>query len=95
MSTLAVIAFALSAAFILAIALGDPKRRRAAQQSGEGHSPAQRRLLTFCVLLPGFICIVRGDPSAFLIWLGGCAVMGWITAVAFSRPVAADRGRKG
>lgn len=94
MSAFAVIALALSAGCILIVALGDPKRRRAAQQSGDGHNPAQRRLLTICVLLPGLVCIVRGDPSAFLIWLGGCAVVGWLTAVAFSRPVAADRGRR-
>ncbi|MEJ7933766.1 hypothetical protein WG907_05765 [Sphingobium sp. AN558] len=84
-------ALALSTACILAVALGDPKRRRSARLSGNGHRPAQRRLLTVCALLPGLFCIGHGDPSAFLIWLGGCAVAGWLIAIAFSRAAASCR----
>lgn len=84
MVSLPYVALAVSTAFILWLSLGDPKRRRTERLMGAGHSAAVRRMLTLAVLAPGIACALAGDAAAFLIWLGGCAVIGWIVALILS-----------
>ncbi len=64
-------AAAVSAALILWLCLGDPKRRRALRIAGEGHGTSTRRLIAAAACLPGLACAASGDAAAFLIWLGG------------------------
>ncbi|WP_066701359.1 hypothetical protein [Sphingobium amiense] len=85
MTGLTLIPLALSTAFILWLSLGDPKRRRAEKLASGGHSPALRRALALGAMLPGIAIAACGDAAAFLIWLGGCAVIGWIVALALSQ----------
>lgn len=79
---LALAAVALSGIAILALCLGDPKRRRAAGDNG-GMVPRQRQLLAMLSCLPGLGCALVGDSAAFLMWLGGCALIGWTLATCF------------
>lgn len=85
MAGLPYVAVAVSAALILWLSLGDPKRRRTEKLTGTGHSAAVRRMLALGVLVPGVACALAGDAAAFLIWLGGCAVIGWIVTLALSQ----------
>lgn len=78
-------ALAVSSALILWLSLGDPKRRRAEKLNGPGHGIGKRRLLGIGVLLPGIALAAMGDAAAFLIWLGGCAVVGWGVAMLLSQ----------
>ncbi|MFT3966202.1 MAG: hypothetical protein QM690_09995 [Sphingobium sp.] len=82
LSTLAAIAF--SAILLFLLYRGDPKRRRSARLSGKGQGQTQRRLLAALASVPGIVAIALGDAAAFFIWLGGCAVAGWICTVAGS-----------
>ena len=70
----------VSAAIILLLCLGDPKRRRSLGRSGPAMTVARRRLLGAAACTPGLICALMGDAAAFLIWLGGCALIGWAVA---------------
>lgn len=81
---LALVALALSGVAILALCLGDPKRRRTAGDGG-GMTARQRRLLAALTCLPGLGCALVGDSAAFLMWLGGCALIGWTLTTRFSR----------
>ena len=74
-------AIAFSVAMIVLLCRGDPKRRRAAHLPGEGHARPMRRLLAVAVLAPGLCLAVLGDTAAFLIWLGSCAVAGWLVTL--------------
>lgn len=79
----------LSTFAILALCLGDPKRRRASG-SGQGSMAARQRwLLVAITCIPGLACAILGDAAAFLMWLGGCALIGWSLALIF-RPRVAD-----
>lgn len=80
MFSLALIAFVLSAVPIVMLCVGDPKRRRAIGGKGSGMASGQRRLLVAVACIPGAICALLGDAAAFLMWLGGCALVGWILA---------------
>ncbi|MFA7601644.1 MAG: hypothetical protein WCY29_01440 [Novosphingobium sp.] len=82
---LALIALVLSAISILALCAGDPKRRRTAGDMSGGMTPARRRSLAAVSCIPGLVCALLGDAAAFLMWLGGCALVGWACA-AFFRP---------
>ncbi|MET0363630.1 MAG: hypothetical protein ABW169_03155 [Sphingobium sp.] len=84
MSLFTLAAITVSSILLLLLYRGDPKRRRSARLPGKGQSQTHRRLLTAAALVPGLICIARGDAAAFLLWLGGCAVMGWIFTVTLS-----------
>jgi hypothetical protein len=77
------IAITLSAMPILALCLGDPKRRRALGHKSPGMAPGRRRLLAATACLPGLVCALLGDAAAFLMWLGGCALLGWGVAAYF------------
>lgn len=78
-------AIAFSTVMILLLSRGDPKRRRTARLPGAGHSRVTRRLLTGAVILPGLYLAVRGDSAAFLIWLGSCAIAGWLVTLSAAR----------
>jgi len=89
MFLLATIALALSTISILALCAGDPKRRRTAGGSVGGMTSGRRRLLAVAACIPGLVCAIFGDAAAFLMWLGGCALIGWGCA-AFFRPRPQD-----
>jgi hypothetical protein len=59
---------------------GDPKRRRIAGLRSGKQPVHVRRLLVLASLLPGACIALSGDASAFLIWLGICAIGGWLIA---------------
>lgn len=73
-----------SAAILVLLCMGDPKRRRSVRRAGAAQGTMARRLLTAASLLPGMCYIVTGDPAAFLIWLGGYAVAGWLVTLFFA-----------
>lgn len=77
---LALVALVLSTIPIVRLCAGDPKRQRTLGARYGGMAPAQRRLLGAAACVPGLICALLGDAAAFLIWLGGCALVGWILA---------------
>lgn len=83
MTLLTLAAILFSASFVLFLGLGDPKRRRAARR-GAGHRETVRRLLSFLALLPGMAFLLYGDAAAFLLWLGGAAVAGWIVTLVLA-----------
>ena len=85
MSMAALLAIALSASLLAWLCWGDPKRRRTADVPGAGQSTRERRLLASLALLPGAVLALSGDASAFLIWMGGSAVAGWLVALSFSQ----------
>lgn len=80
---LALFALVLSAIPIVALCIGDPKRRRTVGRK-EGAMPSdRRRLLLAIACAPGLACALLGDAPAFLIWLGGCVLIGWTLAARF------------
>jgi hypothetical protein len=83
MFLLATIAFLVSAIPIIMLCIGDPKRRRAVGGKGDGMAPGKRRLLAAAACLPGLACALLGDPAALMMWLGGCALLGWALAAWF------------
>ena len=89
MSLMAVPALAMSTALIVLLCIGDPKRRRARRIKGGEQSSAKRWLLSVAICVPGLGLALIGDSAAFLIWLGGYCVAGWLVAVGFG---AARRG---
>jgi hypothetical protein len=44
-----------------------------------------RWALGLAACLPGIVCLVLSDTAAFLIWMGGCGVAGWLVALLFRR----------
>lgn len=87
MFQLSFIALLASAIPLLALGAGDPKRRRTDGGNSGGMAPVQRRLLAAFACLPGLVCVLLRDAAAFLMWLGGCALVGWACAALF-RPRA-------
>jgi hypothetical protein len=83
MSYVSLAAIALSAILIVILGLGDPKRRRSMGNVAGGHGTVVRRLLAFAACLPGLYLAVIGDAAAFLIWFGGCSVVGWLLTLFF------------
>ncbi len=76
---------AVSSIIIALLGRGDPKRRRTAGLKGEGMNVTARRLLAAAACLPGLVYAVQADAAAFMIWLGGCAVIGWFVALWFGQ----------
>ena len=70
----------VSAAIIVLLCLGDPKRQRSLGRPGPAMPAARRRLLAVAACMPGLVCALLGDAAAFLMWLGGCALIGWAVA---------------
>ncbi|MBY8825285.1 hypothetical protein K7G82_23480 [Sphingomonas colocasiae] len=83
MIALALAALVVSAIPILLLCIGDPKRRRTAGDKSGGMPMGKRRWLVAAACLPGFACAWLGDAPAFLMWLGGCALLGWALAACF------------
>ncbi|MET1753975.1 hypothetical protein ABVV53_00630 [Novosphingobium sp. RD2P27] len=84
MSILALASLAASSAVIALLCLTDPKRRRALGLQAATNNSAHRGLVVCAAILPGLILAVAGDAAAFLLWLGGCAVIGWLITTANS-----------
>jgi len=82
---LALVVTGMSTLILLALCIGDPKRKRAAGIRDAGQTRRVRQTLTAAACVPGLICALSGDAAAFLIWLGGCCVIGWSLAIWFSR----------
>jgi hypothetical protein len=80
---LGVAAITITALLLAILCRDDPKRRRAARLTGEGSSRAARWALTGAACLPGIACLLLGDTAAFLIWMGGGGLVGWLVAVIF------------
>jgi hypothetical protein len=80
---LALGAFLLSAIPVILLCTGDPKRRRA---TGERHRAASppRAMLVGAACVPGFACALLGDTAAFMLRLGGIALLGWAAAASFA-----------
>jgi hypothetical protein len=76
----------LLAGIVCAIAIivwlwhSDPKRRRVAGLPAIGLRSSTRRHMAIAASLPGIILAAQGDSAAFLIWLGSCALGGWLVA---------------
>lgn len=84
MMTLSLIAVAVSSAILVLLCLRDPKRMRSVRLKGAPQGTGTRRILTAASLLPGLALAVNGNAAAFLIWLGGYAVVGWLVTLSFS-----------
>ncbi len=80
---LTLIATSISALALMALCVGDPKRNRAAGARRGSQTKRMRQLLSGAACVPGIICALTGDAAAFLIWLGGCGVIGWSIAIWF------------
>lgn len=76
-------ALLLSAIPILLLCIGDPKRLRAADRKGGGMAQPKRRMLAALACVPGIACALTGDAAAFLMWMGGCAMVGWAATFCF------------
>lgn len=76
-------AIAVSAILVAVLCRTDPKRRRVTGSVEPRAGLGFRRVLALAACLPGLVFIVGGDAAAFLIWLGGCGVAGWLTALAY------------
>lgn len=75
------IAVGLSAVPIFFLCIGDPKRRRSAEKKSDGMATKYRRALAAAACVPGIFCAFAGDSAAFLMWIGGCTLMGWGAAL--------------
>ena len=73
-------AIAISLALIALLWRGDPKRRRVARLRDRGDGARRRRLMLVAALLPGALLAAAGDAAAFFVWLGSCAIGGWLIA---------------
>jgi hypothetical protein len=82
--TLALAAASLSTICSLLLCAGDPKRRRVSGSAGS-LSKGHRRLIASGACLPGVWCALQGDAAALLVWLGACALAGWLAAAGSSR----------
>jgi hypothetical protein len=78
----ATIALIVSAIPLVALCVGDPKRRRSIRRKDSGMALGRRRMLAAAACLPGVFCVVFGGAAAFLMWLGGCALLGWALAAS-------------
>jgi hypothetical protein len=85
----ALFAIAVSAALIIVLCLGDPKRCRAAGTPGRELTRSRRWGLAALALAPGLLCALSGDAAASLIWLGGCVLSGWGAALRAPAKTAA------
>jgi threonine/homoserine/homoserine lactone efflux protein len=83
MSVALAAAMTISVVALLLLCFANPKRRRSRGGLRLAAGSMVLRLLCLLVILPGVLLAMSGDPAAFLIWLGGCCVMGWLIALAF------------
>ncbi|ALR19018.1 hypothetical protein ATN00_00490 [Sphingobium baderi] len=80
----AFLASAFSAICILILCLGDPKRIRVGRVPRREWRRRSRQALSVAAGIPGLLLALSGDAAAFLVWLGACALCGWVVAVWFS-----------
>jgi hypothetical protein len=84
----AAIAVLVSLAGLVCLGLGDPKRSRHLQRIGAARAPARaarlRPVAAWGALLPGFVLALAGAWPAFLIWMGGTIIAGWLIAQALA-----------
>lgn len=73
----------LSAIPVVLLCIGDPKRRRAAGERG-GATSRSRSMSVVTACVPGVACALLGDSAAFMLWLGGTALLGWAAATGFA-----------
>lgn len=78
------LALLFSTVLITVLCAQDPKRRRSAGTRGRVQDKGQRRALAAALCLPGLVFALRGDAAAFMMWLGGTAVIGWFVAQVFA-----------
>jgi hypothetical protein len=77
-------AITFSTLLILALCLGDPKRRRTARRDDKAQSRTMRLLLVPTACLPILWFTASGDAAALLLWLGACTANGWLITMALS-----------
>ena len=75
-------ATAISALLLAILCRGDPKRRRSARLVDRGTSRAARWTLGLAACLPGLACLLLHETAAFLIWMGGTGIAGWLIVIA-------------
>lgn len=78
------LATGLSVPCIVGLCLGDPKRMRTSGLTGMAASVRMRIAVTLIALSPGIVLALMGDAPAFLVWLGACALAGWVTTIWLS-----------
>jgi hypothetical protein len=81
----ALAAIAISTIFLVLLCRSDPKRRRTARLAAAGPGALMRGMRVALACVPGLLLALSGDAAAFLIWLGGSAVAGWLIALWFGR----------
>jgi len=89
MLLLASLAIIVTAAALLALCAGDPKRRRTKRLGESSLGAAMRRGLVAVALMPGVGLLLAGQGAALLIWLGVSALFGWLLTLVFAS--GADR----
>lgn len=78
-ATAVTIALIASVLPLLLLAQRDPKRLRSVAAHGVApHGKAIRQILAAVTLLPGAVLMAFSYWPAFLIWLGGITVGGWV-----------------
>jgi hypothetical protein len=85
MLLLILLSVGFTAAALLPMCVGDPKRRRTARLVLGSHSKAVRRVLVLAALLPGVALVLDGRVAAFLIWLGASAILGWLLTLVIAQ----------
>lgn len=80
------LAIGFSAICLFSLGLADPKRMRTGGMTGRPASSRKRLGLTLAALLPGMMLAAAGKAAALLVWLGGCGVTGWLTALWLGMP---------
>ena len=80
MTMLWIVAIAVSVVAIATLCITDPKRRRTAGLTASARGALMRRALVAVSIAPGLVLALLGDAAAFLIWVGTCAICGWLLA---------------
>lgn len=78
-------AMTFSSTCLALLCRGDPKRRRNARLASIGQGKMARPLLAMVMVVPGLYYALMGDGAAFLIWLGGCTILGWGITLLLAR----------
>lgn len=79
------IGIACSLAMIAWLWHSDAKRRRVAGFLPTTLGSDKRRVVAIAALIPGAVLAAAGDSAAFLVWLGACAMGGWLVAQVRTR----------
>jgi hypothetical protein len=91
MLLISLVAILVSAIPMLMLCIGDPKRRRATGTTGAAMGSNMRRSLALAACLPGIACVSIGQVAAFVLWLGGCALFGWLLSALFRHEAGAQK----